>query len=101
MFDCPFDSTPMSQKSPLTRFIGLDVHRPYLVACGVDADLNPVLGPERVLYSNLDLWVRRPTQKGDTRVLEMTTNAFQRASALSVPRHKSPRAASSADLNLA
>ena len=30
------------------RFIGLDVHKHYLVAIGVDAELNQVLGPGRI-----------------------------------------------------
>ena len=35
----------MSQEKPVpTRFIGLDVHKHYLVAIGVDTELNQVLG---------------------------------------------------------
>jgi hypothetical protein len=30
-----------------TRFIGLDVHKHYLIAIGVDAELNQVLGPQQ------------------------------------------------------
>ncbi len=30
------------------RFIGLDVHKNYLIAIGVDADLCQVYGPKRV-----------------------------------------------------
>jgi hypothetical protein len=34
-----------------TRFIGLDVHKHYLIAIGVDAELNQVLGPQWTLNS--------------------------------------------------
>ncbi len=34
-------------KPPPTRFIGLDVHQHYLIAIGVDVELDQVLGPQR------------------------------------------------------
>lgn len=60
-----------------TRFIGLDGHKHYLVACGVDPQLNPVLGPQRVQFSRLDTWLRQTLTPQDAVVLEMSTNAFQ------------------------
>lgn len=38
MFDSAFPS----------RFIGLDIHKHYLVAIGVDKDQNQVFGPHKV-----------------------------------------------------
>ena len=76
----------MSQKKPVpsamlragpTRFIGLDVHKHYLIAIGVDAELNQVLGPQRVQLKHLDGWMRKTLTPQDAVVLEMTTNAFQ------------------------
>jgi hypothetical protein len=68
----------MSQEKPVpTRFIGLDVHKPYLVAIGVDAELNQVLGPRRVPLAHLDSWMGKALTLQDAVVLEMTTNAFQ------------------------
>jgi transposase len=68
----------MSQnKAPPTRFIGLDVHKHYLVAIGVDIELNQVLGPQRVQLSRLDKWMKKTLTRQDAVVLEMTTNAFQ------------------------
>jgi transposase len=67
----------MSQESPATRFIGLDVHKHYLVAIGVDSQLHPVLGPQRVPLTDLDRWVSKTLSAGDALVLEMTTNTFQ------------------------
>ena len=45
----------MIQKDPKPkRFIGLDVHKHYLIAIGVDEDLNQVLDPQRVKLSHLE-----------------------------------------------
>jgi transposase len=59
------------------RFIGLDVHKHYLVAVGVDARLNQVLGPQRVPLARLTQWARKTLLPYDAVILEMTTNAFQ------------------------
>jgi transposase len=68
----------MSPEKPVpTRFIGLDVHKHYLVAIGVDAELNQVLGPRRVPLVHLDSWMGKALTLQDAVVLEMTTNAFQ------------------------
>ena len=68
----------MSQnKAPPTRFIGLDVHKHYLIAIGVDIQLNQVLGPQRVQLAHLEKWIPKTLAHQDAVVLEMTTNAFQ------------------------
>lgn len=68
----------MSSNKPLpSRFIGLDVHKHYLIAIGVNAELNQVLGPQRVQLSRLEMWMRKTLTHQDAVVLEMTTNAFQ------------------------
>ncbi|MBN1315668.1 MAG: IS110 family transposase [Anaerolineales bacterium] len=68
----------MSSNKPLpSRFIGLDVHKHYLIAIGVDVELNQVLGPQRVQLSRLERWMRKTLTQQDAVVLEMTTNAFQ------------------------
>ncbi|MCJ7433845.1 MAG: IS110 family transposase [Anaerolineales bacterium] len=59
------------------RYIGLDVHKHYLVALGVDADLNVVLPLRRVELSNLESWMKKNLTKQDAVVLEMTTNTWQ------------------------
>lgn len=59
------------------RFIGLDIHKHYLVAVGVDADLNQVLGPQRVEYIHLEQWMTRSLRPDDAVVIEMTTNTWQ------------------------
>jgi transposase len=59
------------------RYIGLDVHKHYLVGLGVDADLNVVLPMRRVELSNLESWMKKNLTKQDEVVLEMTTNTWQ------------------------
>jgi transposase len=64
------------QPSP-DRFVGLDVHKHYLIAVAVDPDRKEVMGPRRVPLAHLDAWVRKTLTPQDAVVLEMTTNAYQ------------------------
>jgi len=59
------------------RYIGLDVHKHYLVALGMDAELNIVLPLRRVELSHLESWMKKNLRKQDEVVLEMTTNTWQ------------------------
>jgi transposase len=59
------------------RYIGLDVHKHYLIALGVDEDLNVVLPSRRVELSHLETWMKKALTKQDEVVLEMTTNTWQ------------------------
>jgi len=59
------------------RYIGLDVHKHYLIALGVDEDLNIVLPARRVEFSHLEPWMKKTLTKQDEVVLEMTTNTWQ------------------------
>jgi transposase len=59
------------------RYIGLDVHKHYLIAVGVDDDLNVVLPVRRVEFSYLEAWMKKTLTKQDDVVLEMTTNTWQ------------------------
>jgi transposase len=70
---CPIPA----DKLAWARFIGLDVHKHYLIASGVDAQLNHVLGPQRVQLTHLESWAKKTLLPYDAVVLEMTTNAFQ------------------------
>lgn len=67
----------MSRMTPPRRFVGLDVHKHYLIAAAVDADQNVVLHPRRIQLAHLDEWMRKALTRQDAVVLEMTTNAFQ------------------------
>jgi len=59
------------------RYIGLDVHKHYLIALGVDEDLNVILPARRVELSHLESWMKKTLTKQDEVVLEMTTNTWQ------------------------
>lgn len=64
-------------KESRKRFIGLDVHKHYLIAVGVDEELNVVLPVRRVEFSYLEAWMKKTLTKQDEVVLEMTTNTWQ------------------------
>jgi transposase len=66
------------------RFIGLDVHKHYLIALGVDEQLNIVLPVQRVELSRLEAWMKKSLTPQDAVVLEMTTNTWQLYDELSV-----------------
>jgi transposase len=59
------------------RYIGLDVHKHYLIALGVDEDLNVVLPARRVELPHLESWMKKTLTRQDEIVLEMTTNTWQ------------------------
>ena len=59
-----------------TRFFGLDIHKEYFVAVGVNAQREVVFGPQRVSNYQLDDWVCRVLTPQDAVVLEMTTNTY-------------------------
>ncbi len=59
-----------------TRFFGLDIHKEYFVAVGVDAQREVVFGPQRVSNYQLDYWVSRVLVPQDAVALEMTANTY-------------------------
>jgi len=59
------------------RYIGLDVHKHYLIAIGVDDELHIVLPVRRVELSHLEAWMKKTLTREDEIVLEMTTNTWQ------------------------
>ena len=58
------------------RFIGLDIHKGYMVAAGVDADQNEILSPHRATWNQFDTWMERHLTPQDEVVIEMTTNTW-------------------------
>jgi transposase len=59
-----------------TRFIGLDIHKAYFVAVGVNAQREVVFGPRKVSVYQLESWVEKHLKPEDAVVLEATTNAY-------------------------
>jgi transposase len=72
----------MTHLEASARFIGLDVHKNFLVATGVDRDQNQVYGPIRVPIGRLETWIEKDLAADDAVVLEMTTNTWTVADAL-------------------
>ena len=52
------------------RSIGLDVHKHYLIALGVDEDLQVVLPARRVELTHLEAWMKKTLTRQDAVVLE-------------------------------
>jgi transposase len=67
---------PVEKLKP-KRFIGLDLHKYYLVAIGVDADGEQIYGPRRVELADLEGWIRKVITREDAIAVEATANAFQ------------------------
>jgi transposase len=59
------------------RYIGLDIHKYYLIAVGVDADQNQVYGPKRVEWPDFEEWISKDLTNQDSVVIEMTTNSWK------------------------
>jgi transposase len=72
----------MTHQEAPARFIGLDVHKNFLVATGVDKDQNQVYGPVRVPTGRLETWIEKDLTAADAVVLEMTTNTWAVADTL-------------------
>ena len=66
-----------STQAKPARYIGLDVHKHYLVAAGVDGGQNEILGPCRVPLTDTERWADAHLTQQDAVVLEMSTNSFQ------------------------
>jgi transposase len=60
-----------------TRFFGLDIHRDYMVATAVNAELEIVFGPARVGWEQFEGWITRTLTGTDALCVEMTTNTWQ------------------------
>jgi transposase len=66
-----------AQTSTPLRFIGLDLHKHYLIAIGVDANAQQIYGLRRVELTLLETWMHKDLMPNDALVLEMTTNTWQ------------------------
>lgn len=59
-----------------TRFIGLDLHKHYLIAIAVDPAGAHVGGPWRVTLEHFDAWARQHLTRLDAVAVEITTNTY-------------------------
>jgi transposase len=60
-----------------TRWVGLDLHKEYLLATGVNAEKQQVFGPARVQIGQIEAWAKKYLTKQDAVILEMTTNTWK------------------------
>jgi transposase len=66
----------MTEPPNIQRWIGLDIHKAYFVAVGVDASKQTIFGPQKIPNDQLESWIARHLQLSDAIVLEMTTNTY-------------------------
>ena len=66
----------MAERLSPARFVGLDIHKSYFVAIGVNTAQEQVFGPQRVDNWRLETWIERNLTPQDAVVLEMTTNTY-------------------------
>ena len=59
-----------------TRYIGMDVHKAYFVAVGVDAQREVVFRSGKVSVYQLESWAEKNLNPDDAVVLEMSTNSY-------------------------
>ncbi len=59
------------------RFIGLDIHKFYMVATGVNAEQEEVMSPQKITWERFEGWVQKNLKPTDAVVMEMTTNTWE------------------------
>jgi transposase len=59
------------------RFVGLDVHKHYIMAAALDATLKVILSPRKIPLEQFPEWAHREFRVTDAVVLEATTNAWE------------------------
>lgn len=67
----------MENSAVVTRWVGLDLHKEYLLATGVDQTKQPVFGPMRVPIGQVETWAKKHLTRQDAVILEMTTNTWK------------------------
>ena len=66
----------MPEQPNIQRWIGLDIHKAYFVAVGVNAEKRTVFGPHKIPNEQLEDWIAKHLQPTDAVVMEMTTNTY-------------------------
>src|SRR6478672_4431690 len=61
---------------PPERFVGLDIHKTYVLMAAVDVQQQIVFPPRRVTFDEFDSWSHKHLRPTDAVVLEATTNAW-------------------------
>ena len=61
---------------PDTRYLGIDLHKDYLVIGGVTAEQQVVLQPRRFTFEAWAAWSKAHLRKSDVLVVEATSNTW-------------------------
>ena len=59
------------------RYIGLDIHKKYMVGAGVNRKKEQVMPFQRVQWEDFEAWIKKNLTRWDAVVIEMTTNTWQ------------------------
>lgn len=62
--------------TPPIRYVGLDIHKHYVMVGAVDQSQQTVLPPRKVAMAELQGWAEKYLRPTDHIVLEATTNAW-------------------------
>jgi len=65
-----------SVSPPIERYLGIDLHKHYLVIGGVNAKQEVVLPPRRIEWDDWPKWAQAHLKPTDVVVVEATTNAW-------------------------
>jgi len=60
----------MAEPANVQRWIGLDIHKAYFVAVGVDAEKQTVFGPHKIPNEQLETWSATHLRPTDAIVME-------------------------------
>ena len=60
-----------------SRWIGLDIHKEYLTAVAINAQLDVVLTANHISWKQFREWAAKTLSKTDSVVIEMTTNTWE------------------------
>jgi hypothetical protein len=63
--------------NPPSRFIGLDIHKNFFVAIGVNRDLDQVFGSHKVYWVDFEDWIQRHLTLENSVDIEMTINTWE------------------------
>src|SRR5512140_1297175 len=66
-----------SMSEPITRYVGLDVHKSYCMVGAVDSGQNVVLPPRKITLTSFETWAAKELKTSDAVVLEVSANAWE------------------------
>ncbi|NJM39407.1 MAG: IS110 family transposase [Anaerolineae bacterium] len=62
---------------PISRWFGLDIHKEYLTAVAVNAEMTVTFTANKISWAQFQSWARKLFTLSDSIVIEMTTNTWE------------------------